>query len=96
MPHDSRSLGEIISADENFSGVRKVAREYEVIAKFHEIIPELKSIAEPTKFVKSVLYLKVDNSIWRSELKFRQAVLINKINVFFKCDLVKSIKFTGR
>ena len=42
---------------------------------------------------KKVLFLRVENSVWRSELKFRQKLIIERINNHLKEDIIKSIKF---
>jgi hypothetical protein len=88
-----KNLNEILSGEKEFDKFRTAISSYEVIERFSEIFPELNKIIVPVKIVKSVLFLRVDNSVWRSELNFRREILIKKINVFFKKEIVKSIKF---
>ena len=88
-----KNINEILAGEKEFEKFRKAINTYEVIERFSEIFPELAKIIVPVKIVKSVLFLRVDNSVWRSELNFRKELLIKKINIFFKKEIVKSIKF---
>ena len=61
---------------------------------FLEIFPDLVKVAKALKVDKKTLFLKVENSVWRSELKFSESVIIEKINTFFKEERIKYIKFS--
>ena len=39
---------------------------------------DFEKIAVPVKVKKNVLYLRVENSVWRSELKFKEKLLLKK------------------
>ncbi|MBU2491044.1 MAG: DUF721 domain-containing protein [Bacteroidetes bacterium] len=93
MPDDFKSLPEILGKEKAFENVRKAAKEYDILEKFLEIFPELKKVAEAVKIERGVLFLRVKNSVWRSELKFRQENLIEKINKKFNEKIIKSIRF---
>jgi hypothetical protein len=95
MPKDFKSLPEILGKEKAFENVRKAAKEYDVLEKFGEIFPDLKKVAQAVKIEKGVLFLRVENSVWRSELKFRQESLIEKINKKFNEKIVKSVRFTA-
>ena len=45
------------------------------------------------KVDKKTLFLKVENSVWRSELKFSESIIVEKINKFFNEERIKFIKF---
>ncbi|MGE5401745.1 MAG: DciA family protein [Ignavibacteriales bacterium] len=92
MP-DAKSISEIFSSDETLANLRAFIKQSEIVDKFSELFPDLKKIAKAKKVDKKVLYLKVENSVWRSELKFRQKIIIDKINEHFKQELIKSVKF---
>ena len=94
MPKDFKSLPDILGKEKAFEKVRKAAKEYDVLEKFWEIFPELRKVAQAVKIERGTLFLKVENSVWKSELKFRQTTIIEKINKFFKEDVVKTIRFT--
>lgn len=93
MPNDFKSLRDVFGKEKAFEKVRKTAKEYEVIENFFAVFPELKKVAEAVKIEKGILFLRVENSVWRSELKFRQTDLIEKINKEFNDQIVKSIRF---
>ncbi len=49
----------------------------------------------PKKVEKKVLYMKVENAAWRNELKFKEELIIRKVNKFFNDERIKWIKFTA-
>lgn len=86
------SISEIINKASGFESLRKAIKQHDVIKGFYTIFPDLNKIAEPIKIEKKVLHIKVNNSIWRSELKFNQKTIIDKINSFYKEEIVKAVK----
>jgi hypothetical protein len=94
MP-DIKSISEVFKQDATLGNVRNFVRQADVILLFSEIFPDLKNIAKAVKMDKGFLILRVENSIWRSELKFRQKVIIERINSYFGENIIKSIKFTA-
>jgi hypothetical protein len=94
MP-DVKSISEVFKQDAALGNVRNFVRQAEVILLFSEIFPDLKNIAKAVKMDKGFLILRVENSIWRSELKFRQKYIIERINSYFDENIIKSIKFTA-
>ena len=93
MPHDFKSFSDVFGKEKAFEKVRKAAKEYDVLEKFSEIFPDLKKVAEAVKIENGVLFLHVENSVWRSELKFRQANIIEKINKKQNEHVVKAVRF---
>jgi hypothetical protein len=93
MPEKYRSIPDVIKKDKAFSAVRKKALEYDVRSEFEKIFPELKTIAEAVKVEKNILFLHVENSVWRSELNFKKNLIIEKVNKHFDSEVVKHIKF---
>jgi hypothetical protein len=87
-------LSDIIRNEPGFEGLRKNIQETEVIDSFNDIFPDLCKVVKVKKIEKKVLYLKVENSVWRSELKFRESIIIEKINSFFKEERIKYLKFS--
>ena len=93
MSHKLKSISDIIKNDEAFEKIRTTAGEFDIVDQFKDIFPELGKIATAKKFDKGKLFLRVENSVWRSELNFKQSMLIQKINRHFDKDIVKAIKF---
>jgi hypothetical protein len=87
-------LSDIINTTPEFDGLRKKLKETEVVEGFIEIFPDLGKIVKALKVDKKTLFLKVENSVWRSELKFSESVIVEKINTFFKEERIKYIKFS--
>ena len=93
MRKQALSIGDIIEKEENFETFRNKVKEFDVVFQFGVVFPELKQIAQAVKVVKKILYLKVENSVWRSELRLRQKSIIDRINSSIKEESIKSIKF---
>jgi hypothetical protein len=87
------SLGEAIEKEPSLSKLRDSIKDSDIIVKFYEIFNDFEKIAEPVKVKNNVLYLRVENSVWRSELKFKEHAIIEKINKFVKEERIKKIKF---
>lgn len=88
-----RSISDILFNEKEFSKMITKAKEEEVVIKFGEIFPELGLIAKAIKFNHNVLFLRVENSVWRSELNLKQTAMINKIKKNIKDISIEKIKF---
>ena len=89
------SVGDIIDTEKDFKNFRSLIEENKILNTFIKIFPDLKKIAKPVKIEKKILYLRVDNSIWRSELHIRQQIFIDKLNEYYKRSIIKAIKFVS-
>jgi hypothetical protein len=87
------SLREAIEKEPSLSKLRDSIKDSDIIVKFYEIFNDFEKIAEPVKVKNNVLYLRVENSVWRSELKFKEQAIIEKINMFVNEERIKKIKF---
>jgi hypothetical protein len=87
-------LSDIINTEPKFDGLRKIIKETEVVEGFIEIFPDLVKVAKALKVDRKTLFLKVESSVWRSELKFSESIIVEKINAFFKEERIKFIKFS--
>ncbi len=92
MP-DFRSIEEIFNTDTALTNVRNFVKQADVVLMFPKIFPDIKKFVDAVKLEKQVLFLRVENSVWRSELKFRQKLIIERINNHCAENVVKSIKF---
>jgi len=95
MHNTFRSLKEVFNREESFKRLRQTVRYADVIVKFYEIFPGLEKVAVPLTCEKGVLKLKVENPAWRSELKYMESELIEKLNQFFNEQRIIQIRFTG-
>ena len=94
--HDGfKSLKDVFRSDPQLNNVRRVVKSSEVILDFNKIFPELEKIVKPQKVDKMFLKMKVENAVWRSELKFREMEIVNRINDYYNEERIKGIKFTN-
>ena len=93
MHNNFKILSEIIYKEKAFSKIVARANEQEIVDQFGRIFPELAKVAEAVKVEKNILYLRVENSVWRSELNIKQDAIIKKIKLNLRQSEVKKIKF---
>lgn len=93
MPNKIKTVGEILKDEPVFNGLRKTALENDIVQNFSIIFPDLKLVVEAQKIVKGSLFLKVENSVWKSELNLRKNIIIERINASFGEEAVKRIRF---
>ena len=96
MPDDFISLADAFNKEPVFEGLRKKLKESDIVVDFYKIFPDLEKIAKPVKVEKCVLFLSVQNAAWRSELKFKEKVIADKINEFYKEERIKSLRFSSK
>ncbi|MGD8305966.1 MAG: DciA family protein [Ignavibacteria bacterium] len=95
MTDGFKSLKEVYISDPNLKNVRKIVKSSDVIIDFLKIFPDWEQVVTPVKVDKMFLKLRVENSVLRSELKFKEKEIIDKINQFYNEERVKGIKFTN-
>jgi hypothetical protein len=88
-----KTLEEIINSEKEFSNLNETLKNYDIVETFVKIFPELALIAQAVKVEKNVLFLRVENSVWKSELNFRKTLIVEKINRYFNNQTIKTIKF---
>ncbi|RPI66698.1 MAG: DUF721 domain-containing protein [Ignavibacteriales bacterium] len=89
------SLKEALNSNPGLTGIRNSLKQSEVVEKFFSIFPEMERVVEPVGVNRKVLLLKVESSVLRSELKFNQSIMIEKINKYFKEERIKSLRFVS-
>lgn len=95
MPDSFKSLGDVFKREPAFKNLREVVKSSDVVNDFYKIFPDFEKIATAQKVVKRVLKLRVENSTWRSEMKFREKEIIERINKFYNEERVKQIRFSS-
>lgn len=93
MPSGFNSLSDIIEHNPGLSGLRKALKQSEVVNSFAEIFPEFQKVVAAVKVEKKTLFLSAESSAWKSELKFKDQLIIEKINNHFHEERVKWIRF---
>ncbi len=95
MPDKFKSIGDVLKREQSFKGLREIVKQTDVILDFYDIFPDFQKIAVAQRADKKVLILKVENAGWRSELKFKETEIIEKINNYYKENRINKIKFIG-
>jgi hypothetical protein len=93
MPEGFRSLEEIFEHDPELQKIRNSVKQYDVVDYFSKIFPDLGRVARAVKTDKNILFLRVENSVWRSELRLKEKLIVENINKYFKEERIKGIKF---
>lgn len=93
MPKGFHSLAEIVNDNPELSGLRNSLKQSEVISSFYEVFPNFKKVVTAVRVEKKTLFLSVESSAWKSELKFMDMLIINNINDYFKDERIKWIRF---
>lgn len=94
MPDGFKSLKDVFNKDPELDNVRNIVKSNDIINDFSKIFPELKKIVSSAKTNKYTLTLKIENPIWRQELKNQEESLINRINKFYNEERITKIRFT--
>ena len=89
------SIKEALNTNPGLTSVRNTLKQSEVIEKFFSVFPEMEKVVKPVNVIKKTLLLSVESSVLKSELKFNQAIMIEKINKYFNEERVKSIRFVS-
>lgn len=93
MPQKIKSVFDIINEEEEFENLRIATKNFTVVDKFYEIFPDLAKVTKAVKVENNVLYIHVENSVWRCEINLKQKIMVQRINEYFKENIIKSIKF---
>lgn len=93
MPNNFKSLSEIIYKEKAFENIVSRAKEEKIVEEFNNIFPELVNVAAAVKVSNKTLYLRVENSVWRSELNLKQEAIVNKIKKHLTYARIEKIKF---
>jgi hypothetical protein len=89
------SIKEALNTNPGLSNVHNIVKQSEVVEKFFSVFPEMEKVVQPVRVNKKVLMLKVESSVLRSELKFNESLMVEKINKFFNEERVRSIRFAS-
>jgi hypothetical protein len=88
-----KTIDDVLSKEKEFSNLRTSLKNYRVVDEFENIFPELKPVAEAVKVDRNSLFLRVENSVWKCELNLKKNLIAEKINKYFKEQVIKTIKF---
>jgi hypothetical protein len=95
MHNKFMSLSEIFNSDPALARVRNIVKESDVTIEFNKVFPDLEKVAEALRVEKMVLILKVENPTWRNELRFKENIIVEKINKYFNETRINRVKFVS-
>jgi hypothetical protein len=93
MPDGFHRISEIFDKEPGLSRIRQVIEQSDIVNNFGKIFPDLIKIAEAVKVESKCIFLRVPNSTWRSELKFREGQITKKINNYYKEERINQVRF---
>jgi hypothetical protein len=93
MREGFRSLAEVFEKEPDFYTIRNSIKQYDVVDSFAKIFPDLEKVVCAVRTDKNILFLRVENSVWRSELRLKEKTIIENINKYFNEDRIKGIRF---
>jgi hypothetical protein len=93
MPDGFRRISEIFDKEPGLAGIRQIIKQSDIVNDFWKIFPDLIKIAEAVKVERKCIFLRVPNSTWRNELKFREKQISEKINNYYKEERIKQVRF---
>jgi hypothetical protein len=96
MPDDFKSIRDVFNNHPGLKKIKETINQNDIINDFEFIFPDFKKVVKPLKVDKGTLTLKVENAAWRTELKFKENEIIEKINLFYKESRIKKIKFSAK
>ena len=96
MPNGFKSIKDVFNNDPALKKIRSIVNENDVVNEFEKIFPELIKVVKAKNVQSKTVTLKVENAAWRSELKFKEKEIIEKINSFYGEERITRIKFSVR
>jgi hypothetical protein len=96
MPDEFKSIKEVFNNHPGLKKIKETVNQNDVINDFELIFPNFKKVVKALKAYQGTLTLKVENAAWRSELKFKENEIIEKINLFYKEKRINRINFSAK
>lgn len=70
---------------------------YKVFDRWEEIVGEKVALhAKPVRTANRILYVEVDDPMWRTQLKYMRDEIMNRINEVIKEGAVRDVRFFVR
>jgi predicted nucleic acid-binding Zn ribbon protein len=89
-------IGKILTKSLRRLQVDRRIKEENVVLNWKRLVGErIASKANPVKVKDSILFVRVENASWRSELFFMKRKIIEELNQSVKDNVIKDIVFTN-
>jgi hypothetical protein len=94
MPDEFRSLKDVFNHEPELKNIREIIKDKDIVNDFFDIFPDLIKVVSSVKSNRKTLIIKVENPIWRQELKNQENNIVKKINEFYKEERISTIRFS--
>lgn len=94
MPDEFRSLKDVFNHEPELKNIRELIKAKDIVNDFFDIFPDLIKVVSSVKSSRKTLIIKVENPIWRQELKHQENNIVKKINEFYKEERISTIRFS--
>jgi hypothetical protein len=91
-----KRVGDVLKTSAEFRRLARAAEEQRAIEVFPDVFPFLAEDAVPLSVADGTLHLRVENAAWRSEIKFREREILEKLNAELDGAPVRRLKFAAR
>ena len=90
----AKSLQQALSELLESLGIESKVKRYQVLEQWPSFVGErVAEVSRPERLTGGLLFVKVKNSVWRNELLYLKAELIQKINGALGEEIVEDIRF---
>ncbi len=94
MSDDFKSMAQSVAVLIDKLGFQQKLKEQKVIQEWTAIAgAQIGKIARPEKIVDQVLYLRVANMSWRTELMFQKQTILQQIEIKIGKNIVNDLRF---
>jgi predicted nucleic acid-binding Zn ribbon protein len=92
--HSTRHIGSVLRQLAHDFGLQQKIDEYRAVADWPAIVGErIARVSQAERFHEGTLYVRLQNSVWRTELLFQKSAIIGQINTALGRAVVRDIKF---
>jgi len=75
-------------------GLEKRINEQRLLTEWPALVGDpIGRVSRPERIFEGTLYLRLGNAVWRTELLFQKAALIQRVNNLLGGQVIKDIKF---
>lgn len=94
MPDGSfKTFGEAYGGSKELNAMRGAVNNLDALNLANNLFAGMGIPGAAKKVDGKTLYVKVEDSIWKNELRMNQKNILNNINAHFKEQVINSIKF---
>ncbi len=91
---EAKPLNQLITQFLKSIGIHERVEENLAIAFWDAVVgEEIARHTEPIKVARGILFVRVDDTVWRNELQFFKTDILQKLNEKIGKKVVKDIKF---